>query len=294
VGIPACGNVTVDRSTFYDSGIGLDKGGKVTVSNSIVVRSKERSSATPMGNTPGVNFVDTLFWDEGTAQGTNPNLIVPAAALWDGRTAAFNATGATKGKGFVYLADMTPPAGWSRQHPLVPGSRVESGKGGGTSSVSNESKPSTPKTPEQLAAEAALAPTLENGGFENGFTGWAKAKVPTFTIKSEGAAEGTKYMTVSSQGRAEMQAAIGNLVVGEKYTLRFQSRNNTSTDARLVLRAGAAGKYLKYAAPETGTEWKTKAITFNAPASEVMLQIGLRAAGSFDLDNVTVRRGDSE
>ena len=80
------------------------------------------------------------------------------------------------------------------------------------------------------------------------------------------------------------------LVVGEKYTLTFQSRGNTSKDARVIVRGGEGNQYLSRGAPSELPAWTAKALTFKAPASEVALQISVRAAGSFDLDDFVIRR----
>ncbi len=286
LGLWTSGTVTVEQSSFYNSGISPEDGGKVVVTNSLVARSKERPGTAPLSAKDGVTLVETVLWDETAAQGENPQFVNPSAT-WEGQGDAFNSKKFGPAKGYFNTAT-APALPFRRTLPLIPGTR---GKTADAPAKTAAPVAATPKTAGQIALEAATLPVLENGGFEGDLTGWGKA-APSLQIKTQGAAQGQKYAAVTAEKRVAIARQISGLVPGRSYTLSFQSRGNTSKDARLILRAGANGKYLKFAAPSATPEWKTTTLKFAAPSAEVSLQISVREAGTFDLDDFVIKRAD--
>jgi hypothetical protein len=280
LGLWAKGNVTVENSTFYNSSISPD-GGTVTVTNSIIARSKSKPGRVPLGEKEGLKLVDTVLWDETTSQGENPQFVNPSP-LWDGRGNAFDSKKFNPRKGFYSTFTSTLP--FRRTQPMTPGDRSKA-----TDAGTDENDP--PKSPEQIALEAAKLPVIENAGFENGSTGWSKMAAPIFLVKTEGASEGGKYMMVTAgANRVEAQGKITSLVEGETYTLSFKSRGSTSKEARIIIRKNAKGSYLASTAPSETAEWTTKTLKFVAPGREALVQISVRSAGTFDLDDFVVKR----
>jgi hypothetical protein len=281
LGLWTSGKVTVENSTFYNSGISSD-GGAVTVTNSIIARSKSKPSRVPPGEKEGIKLVDTILWDEATKQGQDPQFVNPSP-LWEGQGSGFDSKKFNPGKGYYNTITNAPP--FRRSQPLTPGNRSKAADAG-----TDENDP--PKSPEQLALEAAKLPVIADAGFENGFTGWSKMSAPAFQVKTEGAAEAKQYLSVTAAAnRVEAEAKITSLVEGETYTLSFMSRGNTSTDARIIIRKNAGGSYLASAAPSQTPEWATKTLKFVAPGREALLQISVRSAGTFDLDDFQIKRG---
>ena len=180
-------------------------------------------------------------------------------------------------------ADALP---FHRTLPLVPGKRGEAVK----APPKPAPVPAVPKTAEQLAQEAAQMPVLENAGFEDGLTGWSKAAAPAFQIKTEGAAQGQKYLAVTAEKRVEAARKISGLVAGQRYTLSYQSRGNTSKDARLILRNLGSSSYIGLGRLSDTPEWKTTTLKFSAPGAEVGLELSVRSPGTFDLDDLVIKR----
>lgn len=279
------GVVEARNCTFYNSGLSIDEPGQITLTDSIVARGKDRPSNTPLGERPGLKLVNTILWDEASGQGENPAFIAPNP-LWEGTGTAFDNRTFGKSKGF-HAAAVNLPA-FRRTQPLRLGT-----KGAQVRNVS-ESKPAAPavpKTPEQLAAEAALVPAVANGGFEGGLQSWSKAMAPSYEVKTEGAAEGQNYVTVTAgEKRVEVKNKISGLVPGGTYNLTFRSRGGTSPQARIIIRETPQSKYLGSTAPSDAKDWTAKSVKFAAPSSEVFIEISVRAAGSFDLDDFSVKR----
>ena len=288
LGLWTKGTVDVEKSTFFDAPIEADEGGKITTANSIIARDKDRPAKGPMTEISGVTMTGDVVWNEADGKGTDPQLVAPTK-MWEGEGNAFNSQKFGAAKGFINT--MPAVLSFDRTLPLVSSKSSDGGvKKPATAPGAATPVAETPKTPAEIAADAAAMPTIQNGGFEDGLSGWSKAKAPAFQVKTEGAAQGEKFLAVSADKRTEAQATITGLVVGESYTITFQSRGNTSADARLIVRASANGKYLKYAKPSADATWKNTSITFEAPSDSVALQVSLREAGAFDLDNFEVKR----
>jgi len=276
------GHVDVVKSTFYNNGISIDPPGTVTVTDSIIARGKDKPASAPLTEKEGLKLVNTVWWDEASGQGENPQFVAPIA-LWEGQGDAFNNKKFGDAKGYINsaTADVLP---FHRTKPLVAGVR------GATVAKVETPVVKVPKTPEQLALEATLVAAVENGGFENGTTGWAKAAAPAFQIKNDGAAEGEKYVSIATEKRVDARGRITGLAEGEPYTLTFRSRGNTSKAARLIVRKTPQSAYLASTTPAEAKEWTSKTLKFVAPANEITLEITVREAGSFDLDDVQVQR----
>lgn len=282
LGLWTNGKVAVENSTFYNSGISPD-GGTVTVTNSILARSKSKPGRIPLGEKEGLKLANSVLWDETSAQGENPQFFNPSP-LWAGQGNAFDSKKFSPGKGFHNTLTTTLP--FRRSQLLPPSNRSRA-----TDAGTDENDP--PKSAEQLALEAAKLPVIENAGFENGLTGWSKMAAPIFQVKTEGASEGQKYVTLTAgANRVEADAKITSLVEDETYTLSFKSRGNTATDARIIIRKNARGSYLASIAPSDTAAWATKTLKFVAPGREALLQISVRSTGTFDLDDFAIKRGN--
>jgi hypothetical protein len=279
------GTVTVEKSTFYDSGFSPDDKGKIVVTNSIFARSKERPGTAPLGAKDGLQLVDTVLWDETTGQGENPQLVAPSP-LWEGQGDAFNSKKFGPTKGFFNTATNMPAF---HRTPFTPGAVIA--EKAATEKAAIEAKRAA-KTPEQLSLEAKMVPTIENGGFESDLTGWSNAAAPAVAIKTTGAAEGQKYATVTSERHVEVKGKITGLVEAENYILSFKSRGNTSKSARVIVRRDPKSGYLGSTAPSDAKDWTAKTIKFVAPGNEALIEISVRAAGTFDLDDFVVKRAN--
>ena len=122
--------------------------------------------------------------------------------------------------------------------------------------------------------------------------GWIKMAAPSLQIKSEGADEGQKYLAVTAgANRVEASHKITNLVEGKTYILSFSSRGNTSKDARII-RKNASSSYLALITPSQTAEWATQTLKFVATGREALLQISVRSAGAFDVDDFVIKRGN--
>ncbi|MDQ3813655.1 MAG: hypothetical protein M3347_06855, partial [Armatimonadota bacterium] len=147
--------------------------------------------------------------------------------------------------------------------------------------------------PEAEAATKAaeIVPPLEAAGFEGDLQAWGKFDPPMFQIKTGDAAEGTKYLTITAGGKGvELHRKLSGLAPGRAYALTFQTRRNTSKDARLILRDLANKKYLGIVNPASSPDWQKAKLRFVASAAEVGLEISVRSAGSFDLDDFALAR----
>ena len=286
LGLWTSGKVTVQNSTFYNSDISPD-GGMVTVSNSIIARSKSKPGHAPLGEKEGLKLVGTVLWDEATSQGEDPQFVAPSP-LWAGRGDAFNSRKFKESKGYRnVLAGALP---FRRTQPLLPGDRSKA-----TDAGTDANDP--PKTAAQIALEAALEastlPLIENSGFESGRASWSQMEAPAFQLRTEGAGEGQKYVAVSAgANRVEVGGKITGLVEGQSYTLSFKSRGNTSKGARIIIRKDARGNYLASTSPSETPEWATKTLKFVAPGKEALIEISVRSVGAFELDDFVVKRAD--
>ena len=280
-----------ERCTFVNNGANFetDKDGKITLTNSIIAQSKARGGGLA-ADRQGVKLIDCVVWDESKGVGQDPQFVA-LSPLWNDRNDGFNSS-KFAGKGFSYAATNGTMPPFERQHMLVAGSSKAGDDDDKPTKVA--AAPATPKTPEQLAAEAAMQPKLKNGGFEEDLTNWDKLSSAFKTVTGD-AAEGQKFLAVSATKRSEAARKIDGLVAGEKYVLKFKTRGNSAADpkdARIILRDPASKKYLGVGFAETGKEWKQKSLGFTAPGSEIGLELSLRGAGGFEMDDLSVERAN--
>lgn len=136
---------------------------------------------------------------------------------------------------------------------------------------------------------------LQNGSFENGLTGW-KAPASGMALRNDAgsAASGEAFVVVTvPEGRTlNLIQPLGKLEGGQKYLVSLKARNNSSSDARLIIRNLLNGKYLNSGTIDAGENWTPLESTFTAPAdgSPVSLEISFRSAGSCEIDDVQVTR----
>ncbi len=136
---------------------------------------------------------------------------------------------------------------------------------------------------------------LQNGGFEDGLTGW---KVPAsgVALRSDaaGAASGEAFVVVTvAEGRTlNLIQPLGKLEGGQKYLVSLKARNNSSADARLIIRNLLNGKYLSSGTIDAGENWTPLETTFTAPSdnSPVSLEVSFRSAGTCEIDDIQVTR----
>ncbi|PTX93937.1 hypothetical protein DB345_20405 [Spartobacteria bacterium LR76] len=136
---------------------------------------------------------------------------------------------------------------------------------------------------------------LQNGSFEDGLTAW---KVPASGVAlrndagSAASGEAFVVMTIPEGRTLNLIQPLGKLEAGQKYLVSLKARNNSSSDARLIIRNLLNGKYLNSGTIEAGDNWTALETTFTAPAdgSPVSLEISFRSSGSCEIDDVQVTR----
>ncbi len=110
---------------------------------------------------------------------------------------------------------------------------------------------------------------LQNGSFEDGLTGW-KAPASGVVLRNDAgsAASGEAFVVVTvPEGRTlNLIQPLGKLEAGQKYLVSLKARNNTSSDARLIIRNLLNGKYLNSGTIAAGETWTPLEATFTAPS----------------------------
>lgn len=151
-----------------------------------------------------------------------------------------------------------------------------------------------------LGTLSALSPAaaqnlVANGGFEDSLKGWGNANATVFEVTTGQPAEGAHFVAIQSPDSAEktLRRVVGGLTAGQDYTLTVKTRKNTITDLRIVVRNTASKAYVSMIKPLPSDAWQASTRTFKAPGTEVGLEISVRAAGSCDLDDITIVPGKS-
>ena len=296
IGLWAAGEVSGERCTFVDNGANFetDKDGKITLTDSIIAQTKARGGNLA-ADRQGVKLIDCVVWDETKGTGQDPQFVALSPA-WDERSEGFNSrkfADKGKGKGFSWAAmrGQLPP--FERGHQLTAGSnKDDDAQPKSKPKPAKVAAPAMAKTPAQLAIDAASQPALKNGGFEDDLLNWDKISSAFQTVTGD-AAQGQKFLAVNATKRSEAARKIDGLVAGEKYVLKFVTRSNSAADpkdARIILRDLSSKKYLGVGFAETGEQWKEKTLKFTAPGAEVGLELSLRGAGGFEMDDLRVER----
>jgi hypothetical protein len=164
--------------------------------------------------------------------------------------------------------------------------------------------PKLPRTPAQVEVVPAgswpgpepprvltlIGPNLvQNGGFEEGLKGWGTPTTKTFKVAADGAAEGASRLQISATQQQEtIRQTIKRLKPGGLYLLVYQSRLNTISDIRIIVRNLANAGYLAQGGAHQSKTWRRTSLTFTAPAAEVGLEISPRAQGVCELDGMSI------
>lgn len=247
---------------------------------------------------------ERIAWDEGKALAARLGL--DAHSAWLAGEPGFRDVA----RGDLSLTDQSPALGRGGDLAklvgrVLPGCEPGYFKGAAPAAgalQAGEAMPVLPRRRESLTVppagtwpgpEAELPPPplppLANGSFEAGLADWPKPPAGAVVIEGD-AADGTRFVRLTSTGRLELARHLVGLVAGRTYELTLSSRGSTVADARVIIRDLANQGYLAQTKPAAGAAWQRQTLRFTAPATEVGLEISLRAAGTVDLDQVALSR----
>lgn len=136
---------------------------------------------------------------------------------------------------------------------------------------------------------------ISNGSFEQGLRGWIQTGGKFEVTKSPDAADGTHHARLAQSGNnATLAQRLENLESGKRYRAKIRVRQNTVSDARLIIRDETNAAYLALAKLESGTTWTEISTVFTAPETpdantmRVRIEISFRGSGTGEVDNIII------